>query len=414
MVDDSLEYSPSYPTGIQYFGTSWLTNNTNHNLQRFNGTSHVARALGDGFIFSFRGSSISWYADGDKFGGPITLLLDGTNITVNNYAPSLTLKRNLWTSPSLDSGDHQIIVINTGGTLIGLDNLVVTPNDGGGSIAPANLGPGATNVPAGTVVVDNADNSLKYNGSGWQSVTGTHFQGSMHSTNNPGDSCTFTFTGTQLFYFVGDLDNSASIGISVDGGSTAKVDNTPNGNTRFAQKLVWSSPTLSDGQHTATITHVGNPGDLAGVDFFMYQPSSLGGSDPGGPGGSGGGSGGNSDSKSVPTGAIIGAAVGGVVLLALIILAVLLVRRRGFPRSKLDRPDIRYYPSYDAYHSAYHSGKESTMSSGPGSTQHYGSGGLDSPRLRPTEGGMSVYTNFAVPGYTGHPEVHEPYEPVRI
>ncbi|KAG9074007.1 hypothetical protein FS749_014480, partial [Ceratobasidium sp. UAMH 11750] len=320
MVDDSLEYSPLYRTGIQYFGTSWLTNNTNHNLQRFNGTSHVARALGDGFIFSFRGSSISWYADGDQYGGPITLLLDGTNITVNNYAPSLTLKQNLWTSSSLDSGDHQIIVINTGGTLIGLDNLVVTPNDGAGGIAPANLGPGATNVPAGALILDNTDNSMNYNGSGWQLAKGAHFQGSIHSTTNPGDSCTFTFTGTRLFYFIGDLDNNASVNITIDGGPPAKVDNTPNGKTTFVQKLVWSSPSLDGQQHTATITHAGNAGDPAGIDFFMYQTSNnSAGSGPGGPGGSGspgggssgsGGSGGSTNSKSAPTGAIVGAAVG--------------------------------------------------------------------------------------------------------
>ncbi|KAG8739596.1 hypothetical protein FRC10_005397 [Ceratobasidium sp. 414] len=209
---------------------------------------------------------------------------------VNNYAPSLTLKRNLWTSPSLDSGDHQIVVINTGGTLIGLDNLVVTPNNGASDIAPANLGPGAKNVPAGAVLVDDADSSIKYNGSGWQSQvrcfpsyrwqdwhsfpfkTGTYFRGSMHNTSNPGDSCTFTFTGTQLFYFIGDLNNSASIGISIDGEPAVKVDNARDGNTTFVQKLVWSSPTLNDGRHTATITHAGNPGDLVGVDFFMYQP----------------------------------------------------------------------------------------------------------------------------------------------
>ncbi|KAG8699362.1 hypothetical protein FRC08_005361, partial [Ceratobasidium sp. 394] len=335
-----------------------------------------------------------------------------------------------------------IIVINTGGTLIGLDNLVVTPNDGAGGIAPANLGPGATNVPAGALILDNTDNSMNYNGSGWQLAVGyfpsylrrnlrrsffkkgAHFQGSIHSTTNPGDSCTFTFTGTRLFYFIGDLDNNASVNITIDGGPPAKVDNTPNGKTTFVQKLVWSSPSLDGQQHTATITHAGNAGDPAGIDFFMYQTSNnSAGSGPGGPGGSGspgggssgsGGSGGSTNSKSAPTGAIVGAAVGGIILLGLIVLAALLMRRRGYPQSKLDRPDVRYFPSYEAYHSAYQSGKESTMSSGPGSTQHYATGGLDSPRLQPTDGGVPGYTSFTIPGYTGHPEVHDPYEPLRI
>ncbi|KAG9103964.1 hypothetical protein FRC06_006574 [Ceratobasidium sp. 370] len=395
-VDDSLVYSPSYPGGIQFWGSSWLTNNTNHDYLRFNGTSHVARAPGDNFIFSFRGSSISWYADGDKFGGPITLLLDGTTYMVNNYAPALQLKRNLWTSPSLDSGDHQIIVINTGGTLIGLDNLAVIPNDGNNDITPVNLGPGASSVPSGATLVDDTDGSISYNGPGWQSSSGAVFRGSMHYTSNPGDSCTFTFTGTQLFYFTSTFNRSASLEISIDGGPGVKVDTALSGTTAFVEKLVWSSPTLSAGQHVVTATHAGNAGDLAGIDFFMYQQGS------GGSGGSGGSNSSNS-SKSVPTAAIIGAgAGGGVVLLTLILLAVVLLRRRRARQAKPDRPEIRY--STPAIFEPF-PGKEGTISPAPQSTLNYGSGGLDSPGLQTTAGGMSVRTDFTAPGYRGFPEV---------
>ncbi|KAG8739595.1 hypothetical protein FRC10_005396 [Ceratobasidium sp. 414] len=381
-VDDSLIYSPSYPGGIQFWGSSWLTNNTNNDYLRFNGTSHVARALGDNFIFSFRGSSISWYADGDKFGGPITLLLDGTAYMVNNYAPSLQLKRNLWTSPSLDSGDHQIIVINTGGTLIGLDNLAVIPNNGNNDITPADLGPGASNVPSGATLVDDADGSA-----------GAVFRGSMHYTSNPGDSCVFTFTGTQLFYFASVFNQSASLGISIDGGSSVKVDTALSGTTSYVEKLIWSSPTLSAGQHTVTVTHAGNAGELASVDFFMYQSGGSGGSS--GSGGSGG-SGGSSSSKSVPIAAIIGAGVGGGVLLALILLAILILRRRRTSQPRPDRPEIRY--STPAIFEPY-PGKEGTISTAPQSTLNYGSGGLGSPGLQ-----ISA-ADFTPPGYHGFPEV---------
>ncbi|KAG8728412.1 hypothetical protein FRC12_021769 [Ceratobasidium sp. 428] len=408
MVDDSLAYSPSYPQGIQYFGSSWLTNNTNHNIERFNGTSHVARTRGDGFIFSFRGTSISWFADGDRFGGPITLLLDGAGYVVNNSAPVLTLKTNLWTSPTLDSNDHQVVVINTGGTLIGLDNFAITPNSGTNDVRPTNLGPGAINVPSGAVLVDSSDSTVNYTGSSWQPVTGAYFQQSMQQTNNPGDSCSFTFTGTQALYFVGDFNDSAPVSISVDGGTPEKVDNVVNGRSTFLQKLLWNSSTLNDGQHTVMITHAGNAGEMIGLDFFMYQPSNSSASNGSGGSGSSGnsntsnGSGNADNNKSTPTGAIVGGVMGGLVLLGLVAFGVFLLRRRGFG-SRSDRTSIKYYPSY----SAYHTGKEGTITPEPPHTQNYGTGGLDSPQLGPTAGGMSVNTHFSAPGYTGYPEVHE-------
>ncbi|KAG8694420.1 hypothetical protein FRC08_008496 [Ceratobasidium sp. 394] len=414
-VDDSLVYSTSYPGGIQFWGSSWLTNNTNNDHLRFNGTSHVARALGDNFIFSFRGSSISWYADGDKFGGPITILLDGFAFMANNYAPRLQLQRNLWTSPSLDSGDHQIIVINTGGTLVGLDNLAVTPNDGNNDITPTDLGPGASNIPAGATLVDDTDSSVSYNGPGWQSSPGAFFQGSTHYTSNPGDSCTFTFTGTQLFYFTSVFNQSASLEISIDGGSSVKVDTATSGITSFVEKLVWSSPTLNAGQHTVMVTHAGNAGDLASIDFFMYgsgyvkrldcrrHPSWCSYINSSGGPGSSNSSGGSSGSKSVPTVAIIGAAIGGGVLLIFILLVVLILRRRRrTPRPKPNQSEVRY--STPAIFEPF-PGKEGTLSPAPQSTLNYGSGGLDSPGLQTTAGGVSVRTNFTAPGYHGFPEV---------
>ncbi|KAG9122496.1 hypothetical protein FRC07_001096 [Ceratobasidium sp. 392] len=346
--------------------------------------------MGDGFIFSFRGTSISWFADRDKFGGPITLQLDGTRYTVNNYAPRLALQQNLWTSPTLDSGDHQMFVVNTGGTLIGLDQLVVTSNDGSSNIAPANLGPGASSVPAGATVVDDTDSSISYNGAGWQTGTGGFLQGSMRYTNSTGDSCTFAFAGTQFFYFVEDFNSAAPVDISIDGGSSTRLTDPSNGSPKFSQRLAWTSPILDNGQHTVTIMHAGNSDQYAGIDFFMYHSGS---------GGSGG------LKKSIPTAAIVGAGVGGGVLITFIILVVLIIRRRrkgSRPQPPPDRPEVRYTatPVYEPYLE-----KEGTLSPRPQSTLSYGNGGLDSPGLQGVTGETSVHTNLTASGYRGFPEV---------
>ncbi|KAG9108430.1 hypothetical protein FRC07_008446, partial [Ceratobasidium sp. 392] len=378
MIDDSLAYSPSYPMGIQYFGSSWLTNNTNHDLQRFNGTSHVARTLGDGFIFSFHGAQISWYADGDYYGGPITLYLDGANYTVNNSAPTLTLRQNLWTSPMLDPGDHQVIVVNTGGTLIGLDNFAITPNDGSTDVAPTSLGPGSTTVPSGSTLTDDSDPSITYTGTGWQQISGTYFQQSMHTTSTLGDSCTFNFTGTQVFYFSSDLNNSATVGISIDGGSAVTVNNTANGNSNFVQKLLWSSPTLQDGQHSITLTHTGAAGSVAGLDFFMYKSNNPPPANSTTPTASPSPTASSTPSSKSPTGAIIGGTIGGVILLAaMALVGFILARRKGLMGggSQSDHPSVKYFPSYEAYGGTSEGhGTVGAQTYGTGGTQNYGSG----------------------------------------
>ncbi|KAG8678042.1 hypothetical protein FRC08_018107, partial [Ceratobasidium sp. 394] len=192
------------------------------------------------------------------------------------------------------------------------------------------------------------------------------------------------------------FNQSASLEISIDGGSSVKVDTATSGITSFVEKLVWTSPTLNAGQHTVMVTHAGNAGDLASIDFFMYG-SGSGGS------GSSNSSGGSSSSESVPTAAIIGAAVGGGVLLIFILLVVLILRRRRrTPRPKPDQSEVRY--STPAIFEPF-PGKEGTLSPAPQSTLNYGSGGLDSPGLQTTAGGVSVLTNFTAPGYHGFPEV---------
>jgi hypothetical protein len=50
------------------------------------------------------------------------------------------------------------------------------------------------------------------------------FNGKMHSTSTPGDSCTFSFTGTGVWYF-SDLDKTnADVAISVDKGPSELVN----------------------------------------------------------------------------------------------------------------------------------------------------------------------------------------------
>ncbi|QRV81828.1 transmembrane protein [Ceratobasidium sp. AG-Ba] len=297
---------------------------------------------------------------------------------VSNYAPSITFQQELWKSSTLDAGDHQLLVTNTGNTLIGVDSLV-TPNDASNDIRPAGLGPGASSVSSGAILVDDSDPSLNYGGSSWQSTTGGFMQNSSRSTANPGDSCTFTFEGTQVWYFANDYSQNAVVDITLDGN---KVYTGASDTSKFVQKLLWSSSQLNAGQHTVKVTHVGNPGDIASVEFFMYLPSASG-------------------SKSVPLGAIIGASVGGAVLLTLLggILVICASRRK---RNREIKASQASEPVYEPY-----PGKEGTVTPGPDhSTLNFRSSILESSGYQspPPTGAMSARTHLTASGYAGYPE----------
>ncbi|QRV96251.1 transmembrane protein [Ceratobasidium sp. AG-Ba] len=291
---------------------------------------------------------------------------------VANYAPSIIFQQELWKSSTLDAGDHQLLVTNTGNTLIGVDSLV-TPNDASNDIRPAGLGPGASSVSSGAILVDDSDLSLNYGGSSWQSTTGGFMQNSSRSTANPGDSCTFTFEGTQVWYFANDYSQNAVVDITLDGN---KVYAGASDTSKFVQKLLWSSSQLSAGRHTVKVTHAGNPANVARFDGF-------------------------SASGSVPLGAIIGASVGGAVLLALLggILVICASRRK---RNREIKARQASEPVYEPY-----PGKEGTVTPGPDhSTLNYRSSIVESSGYQspPPTGAMSASTHLTASGYAGYPE----------
>ncbi|KAG9078333.1 hypothetical protein FRC06_008418 [Ceratobasidium sp. 370] len=250
------------------------------------------------------GKSITYYGEKDPAGGIATVRIDGqqyTNVSVGAPSSGFSAQQVLWTSPALDSGDHQVVISNIGARLnpkkpvVGLDffeyvgvggerrviDLVgrIVPNDASGDVSPLALGPGASSVPDNAILVDNTDASIVYGGNGWQSKPSTpdstiYLGGSAHSTRFPADSCIFRFTGTAVWYFTDYSMGNAMVVISVDGGPVETVNTTaPSGALSRSQRMSWSKTGLSDGPHTVMITHADWSGTWATVDFFKYLPS---------------------------------------------------------------------------------------------------------------------------------------------
>ncbi|KAG9082092.1 hypothetical protein FRC06_005228, partial [Ceratobasidium sp. 370] len=225
------------PGGIQFGGSGWDNYNPGHAAERYKGSYTVTNAPDATIVLFFRGKSIKYYGDKDPKGGSASVRIDGqAAATVGVVAPpsGFLFQQMLWASPPLDSNDHQIVISNVGAKvnpqqgLIGLDFFEIVPNDGTNSVAPSSFGPGASSVPKNAILVDDSEGSITYSGT-WQTKnsipdSSIYFRGSAHTTQSPGDSCTFRFIGTDIWYFTDYAPGNAVIGISIDGGAPESVN----------------------------------------------------------------------------------------------------------------------------------------------------------------------------------------------
>ena len=136
------------------------------------------------------------------------------------------------------------------------------------------------------VYVDDPDPSVSYSGN-WQFSTDSlrDYHNTVHLTNTINSKATFTFTGTP-FRSYESLPNSTSItGINVMAYGDVRASETPQssysidgGSLTFFKgaagvltepgTLFYTSPSLSNGQHTLTITNLNDTSTLF-IDYFI-------------------------------------------------------------------------------------------------------------------------------------------------
>jgi hypothetical protein len=136
------------------------------------------------------------------------------------------------------------------------------------------LTPYSSSAPVGQVVVNDTDPSVTRTGTSWAESSNRGFgdyDDDVAYTTNNGDSAQFTFTGTSV-EVIGEKYPSPGQGnvqISIDGGTPVTVSTTAA--SREAQQVIYTSPTLSPGSHTVTITK--ESGTYMVLDAFAYMPS---------------------------------------------------------------------------------------------------------------------------------------------
>jgi len=170
--------------------------------------------------------------------------------------------------------------------LSSLIGLTVAAQASPGKTAPSAKQSSLSTAPAdATYVVDDAKqgaglDEFDYVGSGWGHATGegapaNPYDGTNSWTDETGDKVSFTFVGTQITLYT-ITDSSNGIGaLSLDGGTPTMLDFY--GATRTGDVVLWTSPTLPEGQHTLTLTDTGaKDAASTGTNIIVDRVSYIG------------------------------------------------------------------------------------------------------------------------------------------
>jgi hypothetical protein len=231
--------SPDY---FQY-GSNW--GETTGVSDMYDGTANWSYTPGSTAVLHFIGNQVALHAVKDVDQGEMNISVDGSApVTIDDYSPTRNASGVVWTSPALDPGPHVVTIT--------VDSAKDPASSG------YNIAIDRADVVSATRIDADATSGTHFSyGTGWGVTTGVTdmYDGTANWSYTAGSVATLTFTGTEIaLHAVRDVDQGV-IDISLDGGSPTAVDDySP---VRIASGAVWTSPALSEGTHTLTITCTG-------------------------------------------------------------------------------------------------------------------------------------------------------------
>jgi hypothetical protein len=203
----------------------------------------------------------------------------GNTVTTDSSTVTLTLS-----SGTFSNGQTTATAVASGGVAT-FNNLVInTPGAYALTASDGTLYGTTSNtfditIPATTTIDDNVVgtgvNKINYVGSGW-GVTNSSIPGvygpTLTNDNLKGDTASMSFNGAQVLLYSATKNNRGHATVTIDAGLpgaiTQDVDMYANSSTGFGDVLVYTSPVLTPGPHTITVTNAGVK-DAASSDIVI-------------------------------------------------------------------------------------------------------------------------------------------------
>ncbi|KAG6812612.1 hypothetical protein H0H92_001831 [Tricholoma furcatifolium] len=254
VVDDS-------DSQIQYSGEGWFADQGSENDvgnfgPTYENTLHGTKENGDSFSFSFSGSSITVWGT-----TALTKIDNGTtwdpswecfvdNVSIGSTAP-FQYPENNWVlcgPSSFSDGQHTLTLkVSTSGNTFWFDYITYVPSP-------------SVSLQSSVIMVQNTDPDVIY-GSGWGALGGT-----ANETSTVGSQVKYhAGTGLTWYGFIPTEypHNEAQASYSIDGGSsstTFTLNGLPANSATVYNQAFFSTPSLSAGSHSITVTYNGGAG----------------------------------------------------------------------------------------------------------------------------------------------------------
>jgi hypothetical protein len=129
--------------------------------------------------------------------------------------------------------------------------------------------------PGHLAPIDDTASGISYSGSGWGYSSGRgdgDFQNDVHSTQNSGDSVSYTFTGSGITALTELNSDEGNIGVYIDGALNQTV-NAATSARRVAEDAVVTVTGLTPGSHTIKL--VKQSGTWMPIDGFVVIPTAI-------------------------------------------------------------------------------------------------------------------------------------------
>ena len=135
-----------------------------------------------------------------------------------------------------------------------------SPSAAASTISVPTTGPG---------IYDDTDPNWVYSGTWTASTPGPAYNSSLHYTMTPGDTASFTFSGTDFTLYYTQYTNRGNIQVFMDGSLTPLT--TINANGALLWQKTYTSPTFAPGTHTVVFKDGGPSGSTIDIDAIQIR-----------------------------------------------------------------------------------------------------------------------------------------------
>lgn len=245
-----------------------------------NVTEHWSNSAGATLTISFNGTKLELYGKAAPNHAMFSVSIDdGEAVECDAYAGTTDREKMLFESDTLEAGDHKAII-----KVLDKRN---TNSTGSGNVYGVQfvyakvLNAQKTEFPGYSIIEDMAMTSsdelfkIKYNGSwGGGSYYPDLFHDGYEHYAHSGDSYEMRFIGTKFEIYASKNAAHGIYDVTIDGEEAGTADGTIVGATKH-QQLIYTSPELSDGEHTLKVELKGQDGKAIQLDYLKVYHGEI-------------------------------------------------------------------------------------------------------------------------------------------